>query len=144
MGTFHIRLEIGNVEDSRFQPVDALVDTGASLTRVPRSVLERLGVGPLEPWPFRLADDRQVQYEVGQTQIRLGGRTRFTPVVFGEEASDPLLGAVTLETFGLGVDPIGRRLIPVPGLMMSCRFPLTGRLVAWYSAGAAPRRGSSV
>jgi len=29
------------------------------------------------------------------------------------------MGAVTLEEFWLGVDPIAQRLIPVPGLLMS-------------------------
>jgi hypothetical protein len=29
------------------------------------------------------------------------------------EQAPKLLGAQTLETFGLGVDPLGRRLVPV-------------------------------
>jgi hypothetical protein len=29
----------------------------------------------------------------------------------------PILGAITLEEFGLGVDPVGHRLIRVPGLL---------------------------
>jgi hypothetical protein len=33
------------------------------------------------------------------------------------KGGEPLLGAFTLEGFGLGVDPVNRRLIPVPGLL---------------------------
>ena len=111
-------IEIGDPQGGRFEKVEALVDTGASHTRVPRRVLERLGVKPEERWPFRLADERQVEYDVAQTQVRINGRTRFSMVVFGPEGSEPLLGAATLEMFRLGIDPVGRRLIPVPGLLM--------------------------
>lgn len=31
--------------------------------------------------------------------------------------SEPLLGVVILEEFGLAADPVNRRLIPVPGLL---------------------------
>ncbi len=43
------------------------------------------------------------------------------PVIFGDEDSQPLLGAVTLEIFRLGVDAVSQRLIPVPGLLMGQR-----------------------
>lgn len=121
VGTFPVTIEIGDPQGSRFVAVEALVDSRlrrASHTRCPRSVLERLGVEPEERWPFRLADDRQVEYDVAQAQVRINGRTRFSIVVFGEEDSQPLLGAATLEMFRLGIDPVGRRLIPVPGLLM--------------------------
>ena len=39
------------------------------------------------------------------------------PVVFVEEDSQPLLGAVTLEIFRLGIDPVEMRLVPVDGLL---------------------------
>jgi hypothetical protein len=34
------------------------------------------------------------------------------------DASPGLLGAVTLEEFGLGVDPVGKRLIPVKSYLL--------------------------
>ena len=118
MGTFHVPVAIGDLQGIRFESVDALVDTGATYMRMPGSLLARLGVQPQESRPFRLADNREVNYEVGQAMVRMAGRTLFTIIIFGEEGSEPLLGAVTLEQFGLGVDPVARRLIPVPGLLM--------------------------
>ena len=118
MGTFAASVEIGDLQGRRFQPLETLVDTGATYTRVPRTILEHLGVTPQERWPFRIADERRVEYEVGQAQVRIEGRTRYTVVVFGEPGSSGLLGAVTLEEFGLGVDPINRRLVPIPALLM--------------------------
>jgi hypothetical protein len=38
-------------------------------------------------------------------------------VIFGPEGAAPLLGATTLDLFNLVVDPVGRRLMPVPGLL---------------------------
>ena len=116
MGTFRVTIEIGDPRGERWKTVDALVDTGASDTFAPRSLLARLGLKSEERWPFRRADDREVEYDVAQTQIRIAGRTRSTLVAFEEEGSEPMLGASTLEMFHLGVDPVGRRLIPVPGL----------------------------
>jgi GTP-binding protein HflX len=74
---------------------------------------------------FALADGRRVEWEIGQTWVRLDDVAQMTLVVFGEEGQRPLLGAVTLEEFGLGVDPIGKRLIPVEGLMMVVRRSTT-------------------
>ncbi len=116
MGTFEIPLEIGDLQGLRFERVDALVDTGSTYTLVPRSLLRRLGVEVQERRPFQLADER-VEYDVGQAQVRLQDRKRFTVVIFGEEGVAPLLGAVTLEEFGLSVDPVRQRLVPVSGLL---------------------------
>jgi len=119
MGVFRESIELGNLEGTHFETVEALVDTGASYTRAPRSLLQRLGLQPQERWPFRIADASIVEYEVGQALVHLAGRSRFTVVVFGAEGEEPLLGAVNLEEFGLGVDPLHRRLVAVPALLMT-------------------------
>ena len=41
-----------------------------------------------------------------------------TLVIFGDKESEPLLGAVTLEEFGLAIDPVNKSLMPVPDLML--------------------------
>lgn len=119
MGTFRIAIEIGDPEGQHWETMEALVDTGASYTLIPRSLLERLGVSGTFRHPFVLADGRQLECEVAETRVRLNGRTRTTLVIFGEEGAAPLLGADTLEGFGLAPDPVGRRLISVPGLLMA-------------------------
>jgi hypothetical protein len=50
-------------------------------------------------------------------RVKLGERIQPTLAVFGDPGTEPILGAFTLEGFGLGVDPVNRRLIPVPGLL---------------------------
>lgn len=56
-------------------------------------------------------------YPTAWLLAKIDGEPQPTIVVFGEPGCDALLGAVTLEEFGLGVDPIRRQLIPVPGLL---------------------------
>lgn len=117
MGTVRIPIEIASLTGDRFDQLDALVDTGATYTWVPRDRLEQLGVVPEQKRLFILADEREVQLDIGWARARIGGQVQPTIVVFGEPNSEPLLGVFTLEGFGLGVDPVNRRLVAVPGLL---------------------------
>ena len=115
MGTFSIPVQVGDFYGRQFVEVEAMVDTGASDTMVPRSILTQLGIDVVGRYEFELADGTVVEYDVGQSSLRIDGRGRIVQVVFGPEGTAPLLGATTLEVFRLGVDPVGQRLIPVRG-----------------------------
>ena len=117
MGTFHKQIEIGALGSSQFVQLDALVDTGASFTVVPRDVLARLGVHATESDSFILADGSQRQYDMAWVQVRIDGRIELSLCVFGESGSSALLGAFTLEAFRLGVDALNRRLVPTPAYL---------------------------
>jgi clan AA aspartic protease len=114
MGTFRQHIEVGSSEAGPFAPVEALVDTGATYTLLPRAVVAPLGVRPREREEFILADGRTVEREIAIVVVRLDGRTRPTVCVIDDVAPNALLGAVTLEEFGLAADPVNRRLIPAP------------------------------
>ena len=126
VGTFSAPIEIGDPEGVRWQRVEALVDTacpelvegGASYTWLPADLLARLGVAPQFRREFLLADGRIIERDLAVTLARWDGQTLPTLVVFGDEGSMPLLGAYTLEGFGLAADPLNRRLVPVRGLAM--------------------------
>ena len=121
MGHFRVAVQVGSRTGEHLESLEALVDTGATFTWIPREVLQRLEVVPEEEWPFELADGREVRYPVAWAQIRIGGREQPTIVVFGTPGSEPILGVVTLEEFLLAADPVHRRLIPVPGLLKPAR-----------------------
>ncbi len=93
--------------------------SGASYTMIPSSLLRSLGVTPLRRRGFKLADGSRVELEIGQTWMRVEGELGIAPVVFVEEDAQPLLGAVTLEMFQLGIDPVEMQLVPVDGLLGS-------------------------
>ena len=57
--------------------------------------------------------------ETGYTCVRFAGEEVLTQVLFNEEGTPPLLGALALESAFMGVDPVEQRLIPVEGLMMN-------------------------
>jgi predicted aspartyl protease len=113
--TFRVRIEVGDLERERFEPVDVLVDTGATYTVLPKPRLEELGVVPHTRVPFLVADGREIELEIGRAWIRIESRQEISLVVFGDTA---LLGAFTLEALRLAPDPVGRRLVPVPALLM--------------------------
>ena len=117
MGTFTTAIEVGDPGGRRWQQVDVLVDSGATFTMLPRSLLENLDVRAQDKAPFELADGRSVELEVGETSVRTGRRVRTTRVIFADNGVQPLLGAYTLEAFLLAVDPVNRRLVPVSGLL---------------------------
>ncbi len=112
---FWVPIRIRRQDTHRFVSLRAPVDTGSTYTFIPRDLLERLGVTPDDERPFELADGREVRYGMGWVQITLAGREQPTIVVFAPPGSEPLLGVVTLEEFGLAADPVNERLIRVPG-----------------------------
>lgn len=117
MGTFTVAVEIGNPSGTRFEPVNALVDTGASVTTLPSSLLEGLGVAPHTEFTFVLADGREIQRPVGRTWMRIGDRSEITFVVFADNDVEPLLGAYSQQGLMLGVDSPNEGLVPVNALM---------------------------
>jgi aspartyl protease family protein len=120
MGHFRVPIAVSALSGAeRFVAIDALVDTGATYTWIPRGVLDGLGIVPQEERRFVLADGREVRYPVAWVKIKVGEVAQPTIVVFGEPASQPILGVVTLEEFLLAADPVRRRLIPVPGLLQA-------------------------
>ena len=119
VGTFNVRIEIGDPEGQTFEEVEALVDTGATMTAAPESTLQRLGVVPSRRSTFRLANGDRVDMDMGETKVRVQGLETTTWVIFGQEGTATVLGAMTLEELLLGVGPVNRRLIAVEGLLMS-------------------------
>ncbi len=113
MTVFRSAIEIGDAAGQQFEMVEAWVDTGASYTLLPRGVLQRLGYSPTHHRPFQLADGTVVEMGLCQVPLRFGQETSIVSCVFGEEGSEPLLGATALEEFGLGVDPINHTLVPI-------------------------------
>ena len=119
IGTFRIIVEIGDPAGQRFEPVEMLVDTGATFTKAPRELLECLGVVLESTYTAELADGSRVERARGRTIIRLQGKEFPTPVTFVEDGELSLLGAMALEDAILAVGPHSQRLIPVNALEMS-------------------------
>ena len=117
MGLFNITIQIGNLAGDRFEDVEAMADTGAVTTVIPRPILAGLGITPTRRETFQYAGGEQVQLDLAEARVRVSERETNTWVIFGEEGMSPLLGSYTLEGVFLTVDPYNQRLIPVVGTL---------------------------
>ena len=117
MGIFSVPIAIGDLQRRRWATLDAVVDTGASITSAPASVLRELGVEPIDSHRFQFGQVETRAMDIGQAWLRVEGKERITLVLFNEENTPPLLGALALESLFMGVDPVGQKLVPVEGFM---------------------------
>ena len=112
MGTFKWPLRITSMDGQQVREIEATVDTGATYTTLPTSLLRELGVTPMGKRRFLLADGRRMEMDYGQAWASVDGDSVVTLVVFGEDNALPLLGAYTLNGLALAVDPVEQRLVP--------------------------------
>lgn len=89
----------------------ALVDTGATDTFLPASVLRKLGIEPSARRTYELADGTEQELPIGFGVIEVDGLAAGGTLVFAGENEEPLLGVTVLESTGLLVDPQRERLI---------------------------------
>lgn len=105
--------------DVASREMDLLVDTGALYSVIPSDVLEALAIVALEVETFGLADENTRSYPVGEAYCQLGTKRATSKVVFGPAGVTPLLGALTLESMGLMVNPVTRELLPMRLFLMA-------------------------
>ena len=111
MGEFLWPIGVWSAGGERLETVDALVDTGASYSMFPRSMLERLGIERRYVLPFEQADGSVVDRDVGRALLVINGAEDVQRVIFGEDDSEPLIGAGTLQGLLLVVDSVSEELV---------------------------------
>ena len=86
-----------------------LVDTGAFHCLAPAKALRKAGIKPEGKNVYELGDGyrggRPVELEYGFARVSLMGEETVTPIIFGPEGSEPILGVLALEGLGISVDP---------------------------------------
>lgn len=100
-------------------PATLLVDSGATYSVLPASVWQQLGLVADEHVELSLVDGTIITRGVSECRFSIGGRAATSPVVLGRDDEGPLLGAVTLETLRLVLNPLTRRLMPMRLLLAS-------------------------
>jgi predicted aspartyl protease len=90
-----------------------LVDAGAVYSVLRRRDWQALGLKPERELDFVLADGTTLTRGVSECSFELEGRRAISPVVLGDAEDAALLGAVTLETLGLMLNPLSRTLEPM-------------------------------
>ena len=113
MGTFFVEALLAAPErPERREPVKLLVDSGSTYTWVAAVRLRALSVVPTERRRVVTIEGQVAERDAAEVLITLEGRTLHTLCLFGDAGDLDVLGAYTLEGFGLGVDPVQRKLIP--------------------------------
>jgi predicted aspartyl protease len=113
-GVAVLTIEVANVASPEAtERLEFIVDSGAVYSVVPSPVLERLGILPLKQDRFRLANGTYIVRRRGAALFRFGEYVGGADVIFGEPGDATLVGALTLESLGLSLDPIRRELKPM-------------------------------
>ncbi len=93
--------------------VDFLVDSGAVFSVLPTPVWSALGLRAKDEMTFSLADGTSIVRKLSEARFVYQRRDRVSPVILGERHDEALLGAVTLETLGLVLNPLSREVLPM-------------------------------
>jgi predicted aspartyl protease len=118
MGITYVELEVGSVaKPDVTEKLEFLVDSGAVYSVVPSRVLKKLGVMPLDTETFILANGEKISRKKGVALFKYGKRVGGSDVIFGEKGDALLLGALTLESLGLSLDPLKRELRELPMML---------------------------
>jgi clan AA aspartic protease len=111
MGLTHLTVRIANPTDSkRHKDIEFLVDSGAIYSVVPKEILKELGISPHSRRSFVLANGEKLERQLGTADVIYKKRRGAATVIFGEKGDFALLGVTALESLGLILDPIRRKL----------------------------------
>jgi len=117
MGRFKVRFKICSIRDpSKCKEIEGWVDTGSTVSIVPKAILKELGIMPIREQTFRLATSGiEVKRKVGHAIIKISvdGEELETAsdVAFGQKDDETILGIPVLETLGIDIDPQKRKLV---------------------------------
>jgi predicted aspartyl protease len=111
MGLTHVDgLVRAGVRARRAERVRFLVDSGAVYSVLREGQWRALRLSADRELDFMLADGTTLTRCVSECLFEISGRRATSPVVLGETEDEALLGAVTLETLGLVLNPLTRKL----------------------------------
>ncbi|MBI4199637.1 MAG: retroviral-like aspartic protease family protein [Chloroflexi bacterium] len=90
--------------------VEALADTGATFTKVPRRVAEQTGLQAQYETAVELGDGRTITRALALADVEVNGVRRPVLVAIAENGEHPLIGYTTLEALGFKVNPVTHAL----------------------------------
>ncbi len=114
VSTFHVSVVVRNPKNENLStpPIDALIDTGAELSWLPRELLTGIGIVPRRKRAFRMAAGQVVTRDVGYGILSAEGFETNDEIIFADPGDLVLLGVRTIEGFGVMVDNVAHRLVP--------------------------------
>jgi clan AA aspartic protease len=121
MGETKIRVSIkSRPEDANKIVLEAAVDTGATYSWIPRTLMAKLVIRPSRRVKFKTSEGRVIERDVGHLFIEWNGETAPTTIVLAEEGDQTVIGLHALESLGLEVDPVTREVRKREALLALC------------------------
>jgi len=120
MGETRARLKVYG-PDGKAIELEALVDSGATFTKVPKEVADSLGLKAQYETEVELADGCRIKRGLAGAEVELEGVRRPVLVAIGEEGERALIGYTTLELLGFKVNPLTGQLERTPAIEYSGR-----------------------
>lgn len=118
MGFIYVDVDISNPANPDVsESIRVLVDTGATLSVLPSSMLDGLGIIREGRRRF-LGFGGTMTRDTGIVRMRYGGAAAGVSTVFGTEDDPPIMGVTALEMLGYEADPVNGRLNRVDMLML--------------------------
>ena len=106
MGLTHVTTTVRRLAGrGRGFSAEFLVDAGAVDSLAPAKALRKAGIKPEGKNVYELANGSPVELAYGFARISLMGEETVSPIIFGPEGSEPILGVLALEGLGISVDP---------------------------------------
>jgi aspartyl protease family protein len=110
MGHVNVRARITHPTDNTLsEEVDAMVDTGATFTSIPRSLANALRLPVTGKTRLRTGTGEIIE-DHGRAFVQIDGQSEINRVVISDTLDKVLIGVITLETFSLTVDPSSGQL----------------------------------
>jgi len=123
VATFTVKVKVWNpAEPGRSAELEAWADTGAAYSWISKARLEPLGVQHVRKLQFQTIEGHTIERDLAAVFLSANGYTGGDNVVVAESGDLEVLGAHSLESLGLAVDPVHKKLVPlVVALGLSAR-----------------------
>lgn len=108
MGETRVKFKMYGDKD-QVAELEALVDTGSTFSKIPESVINKLGLQAEDEAEVELGDGRVIKRKLVQASMEIEGVRRPVPITMGEEEK-PLIGCTTLEILRFKVNPVTGKL----------------------------------
>jgi predicted aspartyl protease len=107
VSTFTVKVKVWNpANPERFAEADVWADTGAAYSWISKDRLEPLHVQKVRRLQFQTIEGRKIERDLAAVFLSADGFTGGDNVVFAETGDAELLGAHSLGSLGLAVDPV--------------------------------------
>ena len=105
----YARIIISNMESTKAKEVEALADTGATLTVIPQKIAQELELGEFTREMVETGAG-EIELQRSSARISIDGKESVQDVLVSDFIDRVLLGVVTLESLALSLDPLTGKL----------------------------------